>query len=285
MKKYYYELVIENGERTFNYLDTGLSKRELEISQNLKNIMDTARRLMVMERIVIDSFLKLKSVNFQELKKLGDTDQVNELVINFVSNAKLFIDYLDTRWAPKYIPNFYSDWKKVCSKFYDEDESYRLCYHLRNFVQHSGMLPISKVVEEPGSNRSVRTIFELNIDSFKDFKKEFKKLNINESYWNHIGNLSFMQHAKDYIGAIIVLYKIALVQYIKNNLSLLDKIYNEAKNTKLKTTICWTYISPQDTEAYIAKNKFTVHPITTLIDLNNFYRELKDQGIIEKTKE
>lgn len=103
MKKYYYELVIGNGEKTFNYLNTGLSKRELEISQNLKNIMDTARRLMVMERIVIDSFLKLKSVNFQELKKLGDTDQVNELVINFVSNAKLFRHTVGTKIYFKFL--------------------------------------------------------------------------------------------------------------------------------------------------------------------------------------
>ena len=46
---------------------------------------------------MVDSFLKLKQVNFQKLRRAGDTDQINELVINFISNAKLFIDYLDRR--------------------------------------------------------------------------------------------------------------------------------------------------------------------------------------------
>lgn len=64
MKRYYYKFVIENGQKTFKYIDNGLTDEELSLSQKLDNIILTAERLMRMHRIMVDSFLKLKQVNF-----------------------------------------------------------------------------------------------------------------------------------------------------------------------------------------------------------------------------
>ena len=60
MKRYYYKFVIENGQKTFKYIDNGLTDEELSLSQKLDNIILTAERLMRMHRIVVVSFLKLK---------------------------------------------------------------------------------------------------------------------------------------------------------------------------------------------------------------------------------
>ena len=38
-----------------------------------------------------------------------------------------------------------------------------------------------------------------NIDSFKDFKKEFAKANIADSYWEDANNLSSMKYANAYV--------------------------------------------------------------------------------------
>ena len=93
-----------------------------------------------------------------------------------------------------------------------------MCYYLRNFVQHSGALPIKQVIDTPGTDRSkINTVFVLNIDSFKDFKKEFAKANIADSYWEDANNLSFMKHANAYVAQLIALYQLALVEYVKAN--------------------------------------------------------------------
>ena len=281
MKRYYYKFVIENGQKTFKYIDNGLTDEELSLSQKLDNIILTAERLMRMHRIMVDSFLKLKQVNFQKLRRAGDTDQINELVINFISNAKLFIDYLDRRWAPKYISKFNKKWKTQCSAFYDRNESYRLCYHLRNFVQHSGALPIKQVIETPGSDRSkVNTILVLNIGAFKDFKKEFAKANIADSYWEDANNLSFMKHANAYVVQLIALYRSALAEYIKANKAILDKIQAKMKDTALCSTILWSNTSPQDVPNAKKQNNFTLYPIVTLTDLSRFYRMLAAEKIV-----
>ena len=111
------------------------------------------------------------------------------------------------------------------SLFYDRSELDWLCYYLRNFVQHSGALPIKQVIETPEPYQiKVNTVFVLNIDSFKDFKKEFAKANIADSYWEDANNLSFMKHANAYVAQLIALYQLALAEYIKANKDTLDEI-------------------------------------------------------------
>ena len=81
----------------------------------------------------------------------------------------------------------------------------------KKYLQHSGTLPIEQVIETPGSDLSkINTILVLNIDSFKDFKKEFAKANIADSYWEDPNNLSFMKHANSYVVQLIALYQLAL---------------------------------------------------------------------------
>ena len=87
----------------------------------------------------------------------------------------------------------------------------------------SAALPIKQVIETPRSDRSkTNTVLVLNIDSFKDFKKEFAKANIADSYWKNTNNLSFMKHANAYAAWLIALYQLALTEYIKANKDTLD---------------------------------------------------------------
>lgn len=281
MNRYYYKLVIENKQKTLKYIDKELTDKELNLSQKLDNIILIAEHLMGMQRIMVDSFLKLKKVNFQTLKKVGDTDQINELVINLVSNAKLFIDYLDRRWAPKYISDFNEEWKSECSAFYDESESYRLCYHLRNFVQHSGTFPIEQISETSGYGQNeVNTTFILNIDAFKEFKKEFSKLNISDLYWEDKSNLSFMKHANKYVTQLTALYQLALSKYIQANRDTLDEIQANMRDTVLRNPIAWSNTSPQEISNAAKQNNFIIHPVVMLPDLYRFYKKLEEEKII-----
>lgn len=143
-----------------------------------------------------------------------------------------------------------------------------MCYYLRNFVQHSGALPIKQVIDTPGTDRSkINTVFVLNIDSFKDFKKEFAKANIADSYWEDANNLSFMKHANAYVAQFIALYQLALAEYIKVNKDTLDEIQAKMKDTVLRNAIVWSNTLPQDVPNAMKQNNFTLHPIVTLPDL------------------
>ena len=129
-------------------------------------------------------------------------------------------------------------------------------------------MPIKQVIEIPGSDRSkVNTIFVLNIDAFKNFKKEFAKANIADSYWEDANNSSFMKHANAYIAQLIALYQLALAEYIKANKDTLDEIQAKMKDTVLRNAIVWSNTSPQDVPNAMKQNNFTLHPIVTLPDL------------------
>ena len=117
---------------------------------------------------------------------------------------------------------------------------------MAKFVQHSGALFIKQVIETPGSDRSkVNTVLVLNIDSFKDFKKEFVKANIADSYWEDANNLSFMKHANAYVAQLIALYQLALAEYIKANKDTLDEIQAQMEEDMVAIG---SNASPQETE-------------------------------------
>ena len=131
-----------------------------------------------------------------------------------------------------------------------------------------GALPIKQVIETPRCARSkTNTVLVLNIDSFKDFKKEFAKANIADSYWEDANNLSFMKHANAYVAQLIALYQLALAEYIKANKDTLDEIQAKMKDTVLRNAIVWSNTSPQDVPNAMKQNNFTLHPIVTLPDL------------------
>ena len=129
-------------------------------------------------------------------------------------------------------------------------------------------MPIKQVIETPRSDRSkTNTVLVLNIDSFKDFKKEFVKANITDSYLKNTNNLSFMKHANAYAARLIALYQLALAEYIRVNKDTLDEIQAKIKNMVLRNAIVWSNTSSQDVPNAMKQNNFTLHPIVTLPDL------------------
>ena len=107
-------------------------------------------------------------------------------------------------------------------------------------------MPIKQVIETPRSDQSkVNTVFVLNIDSFKEFKKKFAKANIADSYLKNTNNSSFMKHANAYVAQLIALYKLALAEYIKANKDTLDEIQAQMEEDMVAIG---SNASPQETE-------------------------------------
>ena len=74
-----------------------------------------------------------------------------------------------------------------------------------------------------------------------------------------------MKHANAYVAQLIVLYQLALTEYI--NKDTLDEIQAKMKDTVLRNAIVWSNTSPQDVPNAMKQNNFTLHPTVTLPDL------------------
>ena len=77
---------------------------------------------------------------------------VNRRLLNFLTSIRTFLDHNETSISKEFGKDSeqLSEFKKVCSYFYDNSFAYRFFYKLRNYAQHCGM-PIGgiKVTAKP----------------------------------------------------------------------------------------------------------------------------------------
>ena len=216
---------------------------------------------------------------FNKSSKVND---INRIAINFVSNAKLFIDFLENFVEEKY-PEGFPAWKRLQSKFFDENYEYPIMYHLRNHVQHVGF-PIrtinSKLVEADGKE-FISVEFCLSRQELLKDKKLNKharecicKIEVMED------NISFMPLVQEYAGMIQALYLLALKIFIKHNIEelkyledyfakrgLVERIY--IARVKKKNLINGTF------------NGMTLELLHGRAEIYNLYIELEQVGVVK----
>ena len=151
-------------------------------------------------------------------------DQVNRNIINFVSNTKLFIDYLEG-FVKKMYPNRYAKWKEQQRTYYERTIEYPILYHLRNHVQHAG-LPIHSIHMELVTNGDE----ESTIVTFNMSKSSLLK---NSGLNSHARNcllkideeeISFMPLAKEYAKMVENLYILALHFFVDMHIAEIKQI-------------------------------------------------------------
>ena len=76
-----------------------------------------------------------------------------------------------------------------------------------------------------------------------------------------------MKHANAYVAQLLLLYRLALAEYIKVNKDTLDEIQAKMNDTVLRNAIVWGNTSPQDAPNAMKQNNFALYPIVTLPDL------------------
>ncbi|MEP7135439.1 MAG: hypothetical protein ABI904_10955 [Chloroflexota bacterium] len=123
----------------------------------------------------------------KDSKFLGNrniTLNINKEVLNVLTSFRFYLDFIDENLHKDFgkdsgiVENFGSD----CSTEYDNNFSYRLIYHLRNFAQHKGLVissvKFSKFLDEERAN-TVRQHLTISVNrndiiEDKKFKKEIK---------------------------------------------------------------------------------------------------------------
>jgi len=93
--------------------------------------------------------------------------EMNRLLINYLSSFKTFIDHLTTRYTrlQRQGHSFLDDFKKLTAACYDGNFSYRLLSKLRDYVQHCG-LPLESIdiSEYPDQKSEVVIKVSITID-------------------------------------------------------------------------------------------------------------------------
>lgn len=214
---------------------------------------------------------------------LKDHSPVNKLVINFISDEKLFIDFLE-HWCRENLKSDFEDWRKIQVDLYDNHLAYRLCYQLRNFAQHVG-LPIQRInqriVQTQNGEQQV-TEYLLNRNTIVNDSKMMKKLKVSADFFSSDKNLSFIQYANEYATFGQMLYMAALKMYMSKKISLIDEVKDYLHSRKFFYTTMWSDVTKRQILEGIFLNQ--MHPIVTIQMIDEALVKLAKDGIIEVTQ-
>ena len=243
-----------------------------------KTNMDIFHELFSTEYVVISRY----EDDIKQRKTRDKDKDINRLAVNFVSNAKLFIDFLENFVEEKY-PESFTEWKELQSRFFDERYEYAIMYHLRNHVQHVG-LPIrvinKKLIEMDGEEK-VEVEFCLSKKDLLEDKKLNKHAKERISKMEMADdNISFMPLVQEYSGMIQALYMLALSLYYKH--------YKVELRELEEYFIRRGFVERIYTARVKKKNYFNgtlngikLTPLYGRADIYNLYMELEKAGVIK----
>lgn len=231
-----------------------------------------------------DAFELLDYKNKLEDEKVKDerrrvASNFNRLIINFISNSKLFIEFTEQIIKKEY-PNKLKEWKKLLSEFYDESFVYRFFYHLRNYTQHRG-LPLNKIsytVEDnhPTKKRRVDIFFNTEhlMEGFswkpiliEDFKKIDGDFNLSDLFDDYFEKMTFIY------GKSMELFLLKNDETLKETRKFLEK-YDSKGKPYLYRVKKRDYI-----QGDIAKGAFT--PLISKMDIDKYYVEMSKIGLVK----
>jgi hypothetical protein len=95
--------------------------------------------LMAAYRVFRDDFMRSREMN--PTKNDAILDEINRLLINYLSSFRTVIDHYETRYTrlDRAGSNHLASFKTATSNAFDSSFSYQFIYKLRNYVQHCGL--------------------------------------------------------------------------------------------------------------------------------------------------
>lgn len=144
--------------------DYDLSKEIESIIDEYNEINKIYYQLENFFNIVEEEYYEISMYeNEAKIAKHFTGDKVNKLVIDYVSNFRLTINYFDNK-VKKVFSEKQNEWKRIENFYFENYFSYRLIYHLRNYVQHVG-IPIDNVSRKLVNYNGVEELLiEFNMD-------------------------------------------------------------------------------------------------------------------------
>ena len=216
----------DKNENVFNALDHfSLSNEDKEVQKEIMDLCSIINNCR-------DSFHALYNA-YNDYFKYVSSDpsgqEENEVFIQsirlcneFIDSGKMFLDFMQNNWGKKNLEEHdYSEWDAQRRETYDSKLAYRICYNLRNLIEHPG----NKIIFcGPAIDWNNLPIINLSLSKSiifsdkKNAKNFLKKVDKPDSYWNDDANLSINQYLPEYMKALMKLYKLAMSYFISGNL-------------------------------------------------------------------
>ncbi len=256
---------IMRKNKQIEIVNMNITQEDQQQMKCFEKIQQICQKPKVIKELATSSYFDLINLYSQQNQKIDENNQVNKLVVNFVS---------DENWRI---------WRNLQTTNYDSNLSYRLCYHLRNFVQHRG-LPISKIsgkIISVNSKESKKFDYLLNIAELSEDHQFQSKLKVRKDFFQSADNRSFMPYAMNYAVIVNSMYIYAMQLYIEAHFQEINQI----KTYFSQRGLIYQSYYVDTTKRNMLKGQFInkMYPMTTLTTIDEFMISLAKEKIINIT--
>ncbi|WP_143790776.1 hypothetical protein, partial [Oenococcus oeni] len=253
---------IMRKNKQIEIVNMNITQEDQQQMKCFEKIQQICQKPKVIKELATSSYFDLINLYSQQNQKIDENNQVNKLVVNFVS---------DENWRI---------WRNLQTTNYDSNLSYRLCYHLRNFVQHRG-LPISKIsgkIISVNSKESKKFDYLLNIAELSEDHQFQSKLKVRKDFFQSADNRSFMPYAMNYAVIVNSMYIYAMQLYIEAHFQEINQI----KTYFSQRGLIYQSYYVNTTKRNMLKGQFInkMYPMTTLTTIDEFMISLAKEKII-----
>lgn len=265
--------------------DKEVQKKVIKLCRILNSISDSFIMLF-------DSYTRYVD-NIHEIQDKEDVDKLllntTNLCNSFLDSGKGFVDYLQHDWCKK---NLITEDYEVWDKFrkhdcYDQDLSYRVCYYLKNVVEHSGNRtiyagPLINVDDKKNSVIDLRIKHELIFSDRKYAKDFLNKTKVSTDYWENDKHTTVNQYLRDYMQCLFDLYAWAIRTYLKTNIKYIRKILDYCDKGNLRFELFQIEENLEDFKITGKLNNLC--EIASGVDLVNALSKLEQFNLIKVNK-
>lgn len=132
----------------------------------------------------------------------------NKLILDYFSDAKVFLDALEN-WTKDHLPTNFKNWNNIRKDLYSTSISYRICYNLRNYVQHHMLVPIKSVAVYSNNKED----YVLDGSALTKDSKFLRNTKIDSNFFKDDRNLRVRKHVLYYHRQIHYLFLLSMRKY------------------------------------------------------------------------
>ena len=193
----------QNKDKPIKASVTDQDRKNMEVFAEFRHNAYAAYSIFDIEKQAFDLLMEQKPEFPSRAPDAG-----NKLILDYISDAKVFLDSTGN-WVKKNIPGYFSQWDNIRKNLFSTSVSYRICYNLRNYVQHRMYVPITSVDVFPSN----KVDYVLDIDSLLSDKQFLKKVELPDDYFKDRSHVYLKGHIVVYHNQIHYLYLLAMRKF------------------------------------------------------------------------
>lgn len=209
-------------------------------------------------------------------------DNFNRYLVHILSSAILFVTYFENKIKRIYgeSSNEYKQWKIELGKIYDQEFSYRFCYHLRNYTQHEGsaIATITTSLGNKNPEKQITCILEIDPQRLINTTYRWKK-EIADELKNITENINVNDLLNSFCNSIVSIFSIQNSLFLEHNHEELTEL--RKKHQKLYPENKFPYIA-ETNKHDLKKGVFkTFKPLSSINEINQIYFKLSKIGLVK----